>query len=179
MTKRQMFWGALLFGILTASHCHADNGEIYFSQRIDDVYLTVYVSPIPVRQGPVDISVLVLDTSAEKVVEDAKVEVTATPQEDSTASLTHPATFDAATNKMLRAAEFDLPHPGHWVFTVKVLRNKRPEIRGTFSVEAAGPAPRWVSFWPWFTWPLVLVGLFVLYQWLASRDAPGPALSRR
>jgi hypothetical protein len=73
------------------------------------------------------------------------------------------ATQAAATNKLLRAAVFDLPHAGSWRLTAKV---SAAAGHGELSADVAvgQPLPKWRSMWPWYCWPLLVVVLFVWRQ---------------
>ena len=61
------------FGWLAAVCCHADGGGVIARQTVNGLRVTVLASPMPLRAGPVDVSVLVQD--GEKTVLDAAVEV--------------------------------------------------------------------------------------------------------
>jgi hypothetical protein len=140
-----------------------DGGTVRLSERVGEYQVTVFTSPTPLRAGAVDVSVLVLDAAGEP----ADVEVVVRLSRPGTA-LRRRATTEAATNKLLRAAVFDLPDAGRWQVTVSV---EGPRGRGerSFEVEAAGPLPRWAEVWPWFAWPAGPVVLFGLHQWLRRR----------
>lgn len=92
-------------------------------------FVTVYSSPTPLRTGEVDISVLVQD-SADRVV-DVPVTVDATPVGFVAEPVYSPATRAQATNKLFKAAKFDLGVPGTWEFRVGV---------GSPARTGAGPA---------------------------------------
>jgi hypothetical protein len=89
--------------------------------------VTVYSSPTPLRTGELDISVMVQD-SADAIL-DLPVRVVATliepaPDADSIAArlerISLEATRDQATNKLFKAAKFDVDVPGEWAFTVEI-----------------------------------------------------------
>lgn len=80
--------------------------------------VTVYSSPTPLRTGEVDISVLVQD-SADRVV-DVPVTVDASPVGFVAEPVYSPATRGQATNKLFKAAKFDIGVPGTWDFRVRV-----------------------------------------------------------
>jgi hypothetical protein len=82
----------------------------------------------------------------------------------------YPATAEAATNKLFRAAEFQLPMPGWWDVTVAV-DGPHGSAAVHFPIEADEPLPLWLDLWPWFSWPAVVVGLFGVHRMLARRKA--------
>jgi hypothetical protein len=83
--------------------------------------------------------------------------------------LEYPATTEAATNKLLHAAQFGLPEPGRWHVDVQV---EGPNGLGMIGgeLEAAEPLPRWLEMWPWIGWPALAIALFGMHQVLAKRQ---------
>ena len=80
--------------------------------------------------------------------------------------LEYPATTEAATNKLFRAAQFELPEPGRWELRVEVEGvHGRAAIGG--EIDAAEPLPRWREMWPWIGWPALAIVLFCIHQTLA------------
>ena len=57
-------------------------------------------------------------------------------------ALEYPATTEAATNKLFRAAQFELPEPGRWRMQVQIEGLHGLAVIGG-EVEAAEPLPRW------------------------------------
>jgi hypothetical protein len=87
--------------------------------------------------------------------------------------LEYPATTEAATNKLFRAAEFPLPASGWWDLAVAVEGPSGPALV-RFGVEADDQLPRWLDLWPWFGWPALVVALFGIHRVLIRRKAPCP-----
>ncbi len=85
-------------------------------------------------------------------------------------ALEYPATTEAATNKLFRAAQFELPEPGRWELQVRVEGPHGPAVIGG-EVEAAEPLPRWPEIWPWIAWPALAIVLFSIHQMLVRRRA--------
>ena len=40
-----------------------------------------------------------------------------------------------------------------------------------FTIDAEGPLPLWLTVWPWFSWPVVVVLLFGVHRRLAARNS--------
>ena len=150
-----------------ASLARADGGAVRLRQRAGSYQIAVFTSPTPFRAGPVDVSVLVQDAATEECVPEAQVTVCLKATGDGR-PLECPATTAAATNRLFHAAVFELPEPGRWDVEVAV---EGPHGRALlrFGIEADGPAPRWLEFWPWFTWPALVVALFGLHQVMIRR----------
>lgn len=157
----------------------ADGGQVRLMEQRGDYQLTVFTSPSPLRSGPVDVSVLVQDAKTGATIHDADVTVELTSPDRSPPLLRAAATTAAATNKLLRAALFELPTPGRWDVRVEcaTTRNRSP-VAVEFAMEAGPPLPQWLSVWPWFSWPILAVLLFVVHRRLvAQRTSSRAAIS--
>lgn len=170
------------FPLVPCSFLRADGGTLRLWERAGGYQVAVFTSPAPFRAGPVDVSVLVQDATTAGYLSDAQVTVrlTAHGQPAYTAELQ--ATNEAATNKLFRAAKFELPRPGRWTVEVQVTGPRGP-VRVVSEVEAAAVLPRWVQMWPWIGWPALAVLLFGMHQRLVRRKArlgvpPGRRLDR-
>ena len=85
------------------------------------------------------------------------------------------ATTEAATDKLFRAAEFQLLESGWWDVAV-VVEGPHGPARVRFGVQAGEPLPRWLDLWPWFSWPALVVALFAVHRALVRRRAtPAPS----
>jgi hypothetical protein len=149
----------------------ADGGTVRVSKRQGPYEITVFTSPTPLRAGPVDVSVFVQDSATGEVVPEVRVLVRATPRNRESEVVSRAATAEAATNKLFRAAVFDLLEPGWWDVEVLVEGNQKT-VQVRFDLEAAPPSPRWVSLWPWVTWPVLVIALFCVHRLrVAAADA--------
>ena len=162
--------GAALF-LHSPSALLADGGTVRVSERAGGYRVTVFTSPTPLRAGPVDISVFVQDAASGECVPEAQVNVRLTLRETG-CILEHPATAEAATNKLFQAAVFDLPEPGRWDVEVTIDGPSGPAHVG-FEMNAAETMPRWLDLWLWYTWPAFAVALFAIHQALARQKRPG------
>jgi hypothetical protein len=180
-----------------SSFLRADGGTVRMSEKKGGYLITVFTAPAPFRAGPVDISVLVQDALTGELVPQTRVTVrmTKTPSvspPDAGGSrrtgvtpvapelaLEYPATREAATNKLLHAAQFELPEPGRWQLEVQVEGVHGLAVIGG-ELEAAPPLPRWRELWLWIGWPALAIALFGIHQVLArrrlSRSAVPPAI---
>jgi hypothetical protein len=85
--------------------------------------------------------------------------------------LEYPATTEAATIKLFRAAQFELPEPGRREMQVQVEGLHGLAVIGG-EVEASERLPRWQEMWPWIGWPALAIALFSIHQ-------PFPKRARR
>jgi hypothetical protein len=148
----------------------ADGGAVRLRERAGGYQITVFTSPTPFRAGPVDVSVLVQDAATGDCVPEARVSL-CLRMPGAGRVLEYPATTEAATNKLLRAAEFRLPESGWWDVAVAVEGPHGPALV-RFGVQANDPLPRWLDLWPWFGWPALVVALFGIHRVLVRRKAP-------
>ena len=149
---------------------YADGGQIRVMQQCGDYRVTVFTSPTPLRAGAVDVSVLVQDAATGEIVPDATVTVELEHPNQSISPIRSTATVAAATNKLLQSALVDIPTPGLWNVSIEctLMRDQAP-IEVAFAMEAAPPLPRWLSVWPWFTWPIIAIVLFAIHRTFVAR----------
>ena len=147
------------------------------SEKRGSFLITVFTAPAPFRAGPVDISVLVQDALTGEPVPQTRVTVRLT--KPGQLALEYPATREAATNKLLHAAQFEVPEPGPWHLEVRVEGMDGLAVIGN-ELNAASPLPRWRELWPWIGWPALVIVLFGIHQTLARRwlAKTGPVASR-
>jgi hypothetical protein len=153
---------------LIPNTARADGGTMRLSERQGPYQITVFTAPTPMRAGPVDVSVLVLDCTNGQPIPDAEVTVRAVRSGKPEEGVFVQATSDAATNKLLQAAIFDLPEAGQWKMEVEV-KSRLGETQVQFDLDVAEPLPRWASLWPWIGWPGLVIVFFGLHQWLVRR----------
>lgn len=149
----------------------ADGGAVRLSQREGNYQVTVLTAPTPLRAGPIDISVLVQNAVNNELVLEGCVAVTATPRDHPARAVRRLATAEAATNKLFRAAEFELSDPGWWDVEVSIDGPLGTE-HAQFEMEAADPLPKWLAMWPWFSWPLLVIVLFGVHQLAVKSKVP-------
>lgn len=170
MGGRWSHWVILAWCHLVAGSgfLRADAGTLRISQKQNGYQVSVFTSPTPLRAGPVHVSVLVQDAATAEHVAQAHVTVRARRQGATSEVVTGAATAAAATNKLFRAAVFDLPEPGWWDIDVRIDGLGEP-VRVQFEMEAAERLPSWRALWPWLAWPAGVVVLFAIHQRLVRR----------
>jgi hypothetical protein len=144
----------------------ADGGAMLLNIKKGGYQITVFTAPTPFRAGPVDISTLVQDASTGDPL--THVQATVRMTKSGRIALEYPATAEAATNKLFRAAQFELPEPGRWEMQVQIEGLYGPAVIGA-ELEAAEPVPRWREMWLWICWPALAIAPIVLHQVLVQR----------
>jgi hypothetical protein len=166
---RPIVAGVIVGWVFLATWCApavADGGSLCLSGKRGGYQITVFTAPAPFRAGAVDISALVQDASTGDPMTPSKVTVRMT--KPGRLALEYPATTEAATNKLFRAAQFELPEPGRWALEVEVQgAHGLAAIVG--ELDAAEPLPRWRELWPWISWPALAIALFAIHQFFARR----------
>jgi hypothetical protein len=147
---------------------HADGGTLRVWDRRDGYEIAVFTAPSPFVAGPVDISVLVLDSASGEPVPDANVIVEVAPLGRPEAAEFHPATSGAATNKLFHAAVFELDEPGSYMVDV-VIEGPKQKSQVRFELQAADGLSRRMDLWPWICWPAPVILLYGIHQWLVWR----------
>ena len=136
--------------------------------RRDGYEIAVFTAPSPFVAGPVDISVLVLDSIKGEPVLDATVLVKVAPIGRPEAAESHPATSGSATNKLFYAALFELAKPGSYQVEVDIKRASH-DARVRFELQAEGGQSLRMDLWPWLCWPAPVIVLYGIHQWLVWR----------
>jgi 5-hydroxyisourate hydrolase-like protein (transthyretin family) len=160
----------LIFAVIPAigpATVRGDGGTVRSSERRGDRSITVFTSPTPLRAGLVDLSILVLNADTGTPLTNVPVIVEARSADPQGRQVTRTATNEAATNKMMRAAEIDLGS-GKWHIDVFVDDRAKSSPIG-FDVDVAEPIAPWVETGFWIGWPFAAIGLFVVHRKLAQR----------
>jgi hypothetical protein len=154
--------------VALATPLFADGGEVLSRQESGPFVITVFAAPVPLRAGPIDLSVLVQTRDALEPVLNAKVSI----RLQGTSQMLAAASRSKAQNKLLYSTALEIPQPGEWKYTVSVQSVAgNAAISGGF--QAGQPAPPLASYGFYLAIPLVLIAIYVLHQWLARRSAPG------
>src|SRR6516225_10944715 len=114
--RKRLIIQLLLLSLLIphpSSLARADGGTVRLREQAGVYQVAVFTLPTPFRAGPVDVSVLVLDAATGEYVPEARVSVRLTARGTGEV-LEYPATTEAATNGLFRAAVFELPDAGWW-----------------------------------------------------------------
>jgi hypothetical protein len=145
----------------------ANGGTVRLSRAAVGPYLvSVFTSPTPLRTGEVDISVLVQDAERESVL-DVAIWVEAVPLGFDADAVRHPATRQQATNKLFKAAKFQVAEAGQWEFLVRVGGDEGGAV--AFQVELTDPT---LLDRPYLLAALVLLPLALLVWLLLGREEP-------
>jgi hypothetical protein len=148
-----------------AAPLFADGGAVLSRQESGPFVITVFAAPVPLRAGPMDLTVMVQTRGLEPVL-DAEVSIRLNGASEIVAA----ASRSKAQNKLLYGATFDIPRPGEWKYTISVHNSAgQTSISGVF--QAGPPALPLASYAFYLAIPPALIGIFALHQWLSRREA--------
>jgi len=145
-----------------------DGGTLRDWQRRGPWEIAVFTDPTPFVAGTVDVSVLVLDANTGDPVPGARVTVEVAPRDHSGVTASYLATTEAATNKLLQAAVFDLPDAGRYDVSVNVERNAE-HAQLQLDLDVAKPSTPQADLWWWILWPAPVVALYGMHRRLVAR----------
>jgi hypothetical protein len=162
---------ALTCGV-SARLAHADGEVPCWSGRAGGYQVAVFQGPSTLRVGPAHYSLFVQDGATGAWLPTARAMLRCAPRD--MPRQIQAATFDAGAsdNRLLHAATVDLTQPGWWDFEIAIA-GPLGEGELQLAAEVLPPAPRWQTFWPWFSWPAVPIVLFAAHQRLAAKARRG------
>jgi hypothetical protein len=151
---------AILFASIAVRQARADGGQICWVGTSGEYRLTVFVEPVPLRPGNVDLSVFVQDRKSLKPVDDLNILFTLRSIDPSAPPVSAEASRALATNQLFQAAAFELPTAGTWHVEMEV-SGSGSASRHTFPLLVGPPrAPLW-NVAPWILLPFIPIGLFL------------------
>lgn len=172
----------MLLVLVGAAAVRADGGWVCAKQPVGGWIVSIFVAPVPVRAGPIDVSVMVQDANGEMPILDADVSLVVSSSALGAQPLTLAATRAQASNKLLYAAQLILPAAGQWKIEANVARGAET-VKGSCALIAEAAPPPILAYWPYLALPPVVIVLFILNQWLGAerlgpRHSSGPSESR-
>ena len=144
----------------------ADGGTVQFQKQGGPFFVTVFSTPVPLRVGASDLSVMV--QTAEDRSEVLDCDVTLHLAKAGERDIEARATRAQATNKLLYAAPIVFPSAGSWHLIVEIKKG-RATVRVNGEVAVLPELPPLVAHWPYFAVLPGAVVLFGLNQWLKVR----------
>ena len=169
---RHSAWQLILVACVwfTADHhwLRADGGRVCWSGTSPAYRLTVFAEPVPLRQGPIDLSLFVQDSRELTPVSSVKATFALIPPNSTTPLLEAEATRENATSPLFQAAQFNVPITGRWQVKLVVTEPGGQFFSTTFSLEVAPPQARFWNMAFWIAMPVVPIGWFAIRQLVRS-----------
>jgi hypothetical protein len=156
-----------------AATARGDGGTLRAWKQHGDYEIAIFTDPSPVVVGPVDVSVLLIDRKTGEPDGKARLTVEVFPEGRPDRAVRRLATEQAATNKLFRAANFELREAGRCGVDVRI---EGPVDRVTihFDLIVGMPWSARIGIWPWVLWPLLAIGLYGMHCRLVRRRTNSP-----
>jgi len=157
-----------LIMMITSVAC-GDSGLVRLSEVTPPWRVTIMTDPTPLREGPIDISLLLQTHKGGTAVLDAHVDLELEGPDG--LRLTTTASHSQAENQLLYAAKFSLPAAGEWNVLTRLEHDDTcREVRWTLT--AAGPTPPLAAAWPWLLPAPLGIALFACNRALRRSRTP-------
>jgi hypothetical protein len=150
----------MLAGAGTAAH--ADGGRLQMRQTAGPFVVSLFTTPESLGVGQADFSVMVEEQGVSKVLLDADVVITLTPEDGSEPIVAH-LSHAHATNRLLQDAVVELPRAGRWRTVVEVNEAGRHASTATDLTVDDHSALRG-TVWVFALLPVCAIGLFAWVQ---------------
>jgi len=152
------------------TEAQADGGAMQFTKSAGPFVVTVFTTPSPLRAGPVDISLMIQSRENQQAVLDCLAQVQLS--KEGAMSIRSEATHQAAQNKLLYAAQVNVPESGIWELEAAIkLGDDSVNVNGSINVAPSSPVV--LVYWRSLSLPPVFISLFAVNQWLKRRSEKG------
>lgn len=166
MTKRALILVVLLL-LASRRSLLADGGRLRFSKTAGPFLVTLFTTPEPLTPGPADFSVMVQNAKTNDILSDAQIVLTLTSVDHPDQILRAAATHGNATNRLLQAAEFDLPgsssKSSEWKLHINVEQGREAASLDE-PIEVQAGSRKTMLVWIFGALPILALFLFVLHQ---------------
>jgi hypothetical protein len=165
MRRAVTTFAAFLTLALASPTARPDGGAIRLDTQLGGYRIVAFTQPTPLRAGLIDLSVLVQDARTGQALPDATVTVEISSANPDRPLLRRSATHAAATNKLLRAAQFTLREPGGYGIRILV-EGPLGAVSAPLTLDVSPALPSWLAQWPWLFWPVIPIALYAL-RWMS------------
>src|SRR5208337_2441862 len=160
-------------GLLAAGAGDDDDQVVRLRATSGPFAVAVFAPPGDLAAGPAKFAVLVQDRGTGETLLDPTVDLNIHPAADSDgASSTARATPEHSQNKLLQAAELNLPSEGDWTMRVDVSRNSD---RADFALPLHVVKEEIGIEFPWSYVVMLLLAAVLLVAYLRRHRAPKPS----
>ena len=162
MPTRARFAAGILFAVICAAagEVLADGGRVIFTDQTGGYRITVFAEPVPLRPGPLDLSVFAQHRENLQPAGNVHVDFTLQPPDRSLPPHSAAASRQLATNRLFQAAKFELSTAGRWEVEM-VVTDPSGSWRHTFPLTVAAPRGTLWDVAPWILLPFFPIVLFL------------------
>jgi len=161
MTRR-LIW----IGLAASALLYADGGAILLHQQNGPYVVTVFASPVPLRVGNIDLSVLVQSSETLEPLLDRDVRVDLA---QAAAHVHVRAERTQSGNKLLYAASTHLQDSGEWSYSVSIAGSGAPAVKSAGALTLTEEQPKLEAYSGYLALPFLCLAIFALHQWLRFR----------
>jgi hypothetical protein len=149
--------------VLSCAQAFADGGRLRFSRVSGPFLITLFSTPEPLTPGLIDLSVMVQDAKSGDVLSDPIVGISLQRQNGDGSMIYAEATHGNATNKLLQAADIEIPANGRWRMRITVQQGSRTTILdAVIPVEQGSRKTKLI--WIFGLLPILALLVFILHQ---------------
>jgi hypothetical protein len=153
---------------MVTSSVRADGGTVLWQRTTGPFEVTFFTAQMPLRRGPVDLSVMLEEAGETRPIVDARVFIQLENEAGKTVRVE--ATHGQARNKLMYCSLINLPEAGHWKMKLVIEHgDERAEVLDHLMV--ANPQPMLIAYWKLMAFPLIMIVLFIINQWLRRETA--------
>jgi hypothetical protein len=156
--------------LLLAGSLFADGGTLQFHKRAGPLDIALFSSPVPLRAGQADFSVMVQRAADRSAVQDARVNLHLKKSDpEDVVEIVAPATHAKATNKLLYASNVSLPSAGTWRMDIEV-KADGTTVSASGQLTVLPPQAPAANYWGYFALVPFAILLFIFNRWLKRRQ---------
>jgi hypothetical protein len=158
----------IVFLLIGASCAWADGGQVQFQHVAGSFVITLFTAAEPIYTGNPDVSVMVQDRRTREPLLDAHVELFF--RGENGMMVYAKATREQVQNKLLYGAIVTFPKSGLWNVKIDVSRGAdSASTTGNLTILPSKSA--FSSSWGYLLIPPLGIFLFLLHQWLKTRQS--------
>lgn len=147
----------------------ADGGTVQFHKQSGPFDVTLFSSPVPLRAGHADLSVMVQKLTDHSYIQNATVTIhLRRSTAENVVEVVAPAIHAKAANKLLYAAQMTIPSPGPWQVNVEI-EAAGTTVTATGEIQALPAQAPAVTYWGYFALIPFVILLFLFNRWLRRR----------
>jgi hypothetical protein len=142
---------------------HADGGRLQMRQVAGPFVVSLFTTPESLGVGGADLSAMIEEQASGKVLLDANVVITLTPQDGGSGPIVAHLSHAHATNRLLQDAVVQLPHAGQWRVVTEVNEAGR-HASTTTDLTVGDYSARRGTVWVFALLPVCAIALFTWVQ---------------
>jgi hypothetical protein len=141
----------------------ADGGRLQMRQGAGPFVVSLFTTPESLGVGQADLSAMIEEQASGKVLLDADIVITLTPQDGGSGPIVAHLSHGHATNRLLQDAVVRLPHAGQWRAVIEVNEGGRHANTAT-DLTVGDYSARRGTVWVFTLLPACAIALFAWAQ---------------